>query len=253
MRAGKAMIAGGAEQRHRVEEHHDRPAQDGGRDQGQGDAKHGADAPAPQDVRRLLHFGGHPVQRVGGEHEDVGEGVQRRHQHHAGKAVDVEQPVLRPGEPHPNPVEPPRIWPGQQDPRDRAQIGRGDERAQDHHPHHALTRHVRAGHAPGNRHCKQRRQDGDLRRVQQRVSQRLEVANAAIRDDVIAQRERTAIRVAQAGQHQRPDRADHQEHQGGERQCPHHPRDVEPAQPQWGQAGNGGRGRPGEAHRALTR
>ena len=70
-------------------------------------------------------------------------------------------PLLGAGQRHPDLVEPAGIRPGEQDPADRAEIGRDDEGAEHHQPDEALRRHVGARDRPGERHAEQAGQHRD--------------------------------------------------------------------------------------------
>ncbi len=133
-----------AEQRDRIEEHDDAPPMIAGVTSGSVTRQIVRRLPAPRMFAASSISEETQLERIGGEHEDVGKGVERGDEHQAAEAVDVGEAGLAAGQRHPDAVEPARIRPGEQDPADRAEIGRRDEGAEDHRAHEILARHVGA-------------------------------------------------------------------------------------------------------------
>ena len=110
----------------------------------------------------------------------------------------LNRPLSRAGQRHPDPVEPAGVRPGEQDPADRAEIGRDDEGAEHHQPDEALGRHVGARHRPGDRHAEHGGEHRDAGAELQRVPQRLQVARAAVGLDVVGEREAAGLGLLEA-------------------------------------------------------
>ena len=142
-----------SEQRHRLQEGDQRAGEQ--RRHGERDrhpARRGPGA-AAEDRGGVLEVGRNAVERVGDEHEHVGEGVAGDDEDQAGQRVDVEQilVLLRAGDGAEGLVEQPAVGRRQQLPGDGAEKRRGDERGRHQRPHGPAQRHVGARHQPAHR------------------------------------------------------------------------------------------------------
>ena len=86
-------------------------------------------------------------------------------------------------------VEPAGIRAGQQDPADRAEIGRRDEGAEHHQADEALAPACRCARSPRRAARRTARRAARRRRRAERVHQRLQMARAAVGGDVVGERE----------------------------------------------------------------
>ncbi len=197
-----------------------RPADDRGEHQRQRDAERRAHGAGAEDVGGVLHFGRDEIERGGGEHEHVRERRDRHDHDQPGHRVDVEQAALGAGQRHPHLVEPAGVRPGEQDPADRAEIGRDDEGAEHHQPDEAFRRHVGARDRPGERHTEDDGEHRDAGAEHKRVPQRLQMPRAAVGFGVVGQSEAAGLGLLEAGDDQPHHRAEDEEHQDRDHRDP---------------------------------
>ena len=210
-----------------------RPPHDRRQGERQGHAAHRPPGSGAQDVRGVLHLRRHEFERRRGEDEDVGEGVERDDQRQAGEAVDVERPRLGAGQENIEPVQPSGVRSREQDPGDRAGVGRRDERRQHQHACQPSRRHVGTRHRPGERHGEDAGETGRRGAKRQGIQQGIDIARPAVGGEVVGEGELTGPFGGKAGDHQIDERAHHQEQQHGDDRDPQQPGGIEgePARP----------------------
>ena len=222
---------GCAEQRDRLEEADDQPAHDRRHHQRQGDAQCGLERAGAQDVGGVLHLRGDEVERRIDEDEDVRKRRDRDHEDQSRHGIDVEHAVAGAGRRHPQFVEPAGVGAGEQDPADRAEIGRRDEGAEHHEAHEGFRRHVGARDRPCDGNPEHAGEQGDPDAELERVQQRLQLAQAAVGREIIGQREPAGLGLLEARDHQPDHRARDQKHQHGDHGEPQQHARLEPAEP----------------------
>jgi hypothetical protein len=232
---------GRAEQRDCLEEADDQPADDRRHHQRQGDAQGGLKRAGAQDVGGVLHLGGDEVERGIDEDEDVRKRCDRDHEDQARHGIDVEHAVAGAGCRHPQFVEPAGVGAGEQDPADRAEIGRRDEGAEHHQAHEAFGRHVGARDRPGDRHAEQAGEERNAEPQLERIEHGAQVAQAAVGLDVVREGEAAGVRFLEARDDEPHHRARDQEHQHRDQHEPQRHAGFEEREPADERAAHDGR------------
>ena len=144
---------GRAEQRHGLEERDQRAGQQRRQRQRNGDAPRGDPGAAAEDRGGVLELARRAVERIGDQHEHIGEGVAGDDEDQPGERIDVEQMLvrLRAGQRAVELVEQAGVRRRQQLPGDGAEERRRHERGRHQEPHGAAERHVGARHQPAHR------------------------------------------------------------------------------------------------------
>ena len=216
------------EQRHGLQKGDQCPRQQCGQGQRNGDAARRAPGTAAEHRRSILQIARNAVQRIGDQHEDVGERVAGDDEDQPRHRVDVEQRKVRAYSAH-RPVElvqQPAIGRRQQLPGDGAEERRRHERGHHQNAHSAPQRHVGAGHDPSHRRGHQAADDADRRGNRQRCQQRVDECGIGEQRMEVGER-RVARAVGEGKHHQPADRQDDQQAQRRGKQRHHRTRQVD--------------------------
>jgi hypothetical protein len=224
--AGQRDEGGHAEQRDGFQEGDDEGRHDRGQRERQRDAQRPAQDAGAEGRGRVVHLGGDQVECSAREDEDVGIRVRRDDEHQPRHAVDIQRAGGGARRGHPHAVEPAGIRPREQDPGDGAEVVGDDEGAQDGRPHEALARHVGPRHRPRHGHAEEHAQHADGKADHERIDERLDVAPAPERAQVVRERQRAAIRILERDPEQPRERIDHEHEQQGHEQQPDETRAV---------------------------